>query len=123
MCVWLQMSEHKKEGVSIPKVLRTVIVAVQGPICFYLPIKAVLRVGVLLVVALDRQGLILATSDTPKWQGQQDLAIPAVYIPTGIIGNSWLSWAPLSPPQMSAKARLATCPCLAELLKCCSSTI
>lgn len=78
MCVWLQMSEHKKEGVSIPKVLRSVIVAVQGPICFYLPIKAVLRVGVLLVVALDRQGRILATSDTPQWQGQQNFAIPAV---------------------------------------------
>ena len=72
------MSEHKKEGVSIPKVLRTVIVAVQGPICFYLPIKAVLRVGVLLVVALDRQGRMLATSDTPKWQGQLSLAIRAV---------------------------------------------
>lgn len=55
------------EGLSIPKLLRTVIVAVQGPICFYLPIKAVLRVGVLLVVALSQQGRILATTDTPRW--------------------------------------------------------
>ena len=57
-------------GAPIVRVLRSVVVAVQGPVCFYLPIKAVLRVGVLLVVALDRQGRMLATSETPKWQGR-----------------------------------------------------
>ena len=59
-----------RDGMPIVQVLRSVVVAVQGPICFYLPIKAVLRVGVLLVVALDRQGRMLATSETPKWQGR-----------------------------------------------------
>ena len=59
----------------IVRVLRSVVVAVQGPICFYLPIKAVLRVCVLLVVALDRQGRMLATSETPRWQGRALQAI------------------------------------------------
>ena len=59
-----------RDGMPIVRVLRSVVVAVQGPVCFYLPIKAVLRVGVLLVVALDRQGRMLATSETPRWQGR-----------------------------------------------------
>ena len=69
----MQMKKRKdkaRDGMPIARVLRSVVVAVQGPVCFYLPIKAVLRVGVLLVVALDRQGRMLATSETPRWQGK-----------------------------------------------------
>ena len=67
--------DKTKDGMPIVRVLRSVVVAVQGPICFYLPIKAVLRVGVLLVLALDRQGRMLATSETPRWQGRALQAI------------------------------------------------
>lgn len=68
--------KSKEKGLSIPKILRTVIMAVQGPICFYLPIKAVLRVCVLLVVAVDRESRILQTADTPRWQGDRRLVFP-----------------------------------------------
>ena len=50
--------------------LATVLVAVQRPACFYLPVKAVLRCAVLLVTALEHNAHMLAARDTPKWQSE-----------------------------------------------------
>ena len=87
-----------RDGMPIVRVLRSVVVAVQGPVCFYLPIKAVLRVGVLLVVALDRQGRMLATSETPRWQGRAFTHKPSpikAVLRVGVLGPSLTSHLPI----------------------------
>ena len=115
-----------RDGMPIVRVLRSVVVAVQGPVCFYLPIKAVLRVGVLLVVALDRQGRMLATSETPRWQGR---APSASAYPSRLCCawtcSWWCStgrgacWPPQEPPQWQGRALQAIC--ISDL--CCNDPV
>ena len=64
--------------------LATVLVAVQRPACFYLPVKAGLRCAVLLVSALERSAHMLAARDTPKWQSEVRAALRPRSVQQGV---------------------------------------